>query len=273
MSQASTRQLAVIAGGGGALGQALAIELVRRGPWHIVVADVDLPSAQATVALVQEAGGQGEAAALDVVDPVAWQDLLKTLRSRWPGVDLLVNAAGVCAAGELVGGSIDVWQHVLNVNYYGVLHGCHAVIPAMKQRGSGAVLNVASITGLVSMPSMGAYASSKAAVVALSEALYAELLPTGVSVTVAAPGFFPSALIARGDFADEQLRDMAEELTQQSTLTAEAAARAALDAVGRRQLFAVGSRRSRRLWRLKRLAPAWLTRRIASRYHERRDDG
>lgn len=265
-------QLAVIAGGGGTLGRALALELAGRDAWHIVAADVDLKAAQTTIARVREAGGQGEAALLDVADRGAWQSLVSKLRKEHAGVDLLVNGAGICTAGEVGQQPIDDWQRVLDVNYYGVLYGCLAVIPAMKTRGSGSVLNIASITGLVSMPSMGAYASSKAAVIALSEALYAELLPTGVGVTVAAPGFFPSDLIARGKFADEQLRTMAEELSEHTTLTAEAVAQTALDAVERRQLYAVDGRRSRTFWRLKRLAPNWLTRRIAKRYHKRRDD-
>src|SRR5690606_27759096 len=113
---------------------------------------------------------------------------------------------------------------------------------------------------------MGAYASSKAAVIALSDAMYVEFRPHGVRVTVVAPGFFCTQLVKRCTFALRLDRSQAECLTRTATSNAASVARASLAASRHGRLYVITGSRARWLWRIKRLAPRILFRVIARRY-------
>src|SRR5208283_4693696 len=99
---------------------------------------------------------------------------------------------------------------ILSINLWGVIHGCHFFAPAMVRRGSGHIVNVASAVGLVATEPLGAYATTKFAVVGLSEALREELAPQGVGVTTICPGVIDTPIVrttrARGSYDEEHSR-------------------------------------------------------------------
>jgi short-subunit dehydrogenase len=156
----------------------------------------------------------------------------------------------------------------MEVNFFGVLNGCHTFGPLLVKHAASrpAIINVASIAAFLAPPAMGAYSASKAAVVALTETLYAELRPLGVGVTVVAPGFFRTGLLSRGEFCSDRHRAQAEKLTRASRFTADDVARSALAAAARGRLYCVLGDRARWLWRTKRLAPTSLFRILARSY-------
>jgi len=172
----------------------------------------------------------------------------------------------------VVGGDNADWRRLMDVNFFGVLNGCQILgpllerydhrVPTTKRR----IINVASVAGLLGAPSMGAYCASKAAVMALSEAMYAELRTAGVHVTVVAPGFFHTGLLESGSFCTPRHRAQAERLSRRAAFTADDVARAALVASERGQLYCIIGARARWLWRAKRLAPRVLHRVIARNY-------
>jgi NAD(P)-dependent dehydrogenase (short-subunit alcohol dehydrogenase family) len=273
-------RLAVVTGAASGLGRAFCRELLRQaGPWRVVAVDVDEARGQQTIAdLQQELGGAaGEFHRLDVTDVAAWQDFAESLACRLDQDEqlvpaLLVNNAGVCAAAEVVGGHVGDWRRLMDVNFFGVLNGCQALGPLFDRYADRdptfqrRIINVASVAGLLGAPSMGAYCASKAAVVALSEALYAELRPAGVHVTVVAPGFFRTGLLDSGSFCSPRHRAEAERLARRAAFTADDVARTALAASERGRLYCVLGARARWIWRVKRLAPRVLHRVIASNY-------
>jgi NAD(P)-dependent dehydrogenase (short-subunit alcohol dehydrogenase family) len=291
MSTAVPR-LALVTGAGGGLGRAFCRQLAAAAdPWHIVAADLDVDAANETLAEVRRSErsdrSTGEAVRLDVTDPAAWAALRDRLQRDWPRLDLLVNNAGICTCGETLGARADDWRRVMEVNYFGVLHGCQIMgsmllckteTPTLQPPGSSlqpyasrlqpAIINVASIVGAIAGPSMSAYCASKAAVIALSESLYAELRPVGVHVTIVAPGFFSTGLLDRGTFCTPRHREEAQRLSQNARFTADDVAREALAASARGELYAVVGRRARWLWRFKRLAPRLLQRIVTKRYHQ-----
>ena len=248
--------------------------------------DVDATGAAETIAECLSLGAVGgEVAAFDVTELDAWVALRERLERDWPRLDLLVNNAGVCMSAEVGDGGFAAWRRTIEVNYLGLLAGCHVMTPWLKASAESskapsqnsqlatrnsqpppAIINIASVTAFLPAPAMGAYASSKAAVIALSEAMYAELRPHGVHVTVAAPGFFRTQLLDRGTFTLRRHRAQAEHLTRTAKIDARSVARDALVASQRGRLYVVVGRRARWLWRLKRLAPRLLFRVIASRY-------
>ncbi len=249
------RRHALITGAASGIGRALAVRLARDG-WHVAVCDLDHEGSRETVALVEQAGGTAQAERLDVTLPAEWEALRGRLREQWEQIDLVVNNAGVSGAGEVGSFPLADWRWMLDVNLFGVIHGCHYFVDWLVANPHGGhIVNTASMAATVSAPSMGGYNVSKAAVVSLSETLYAELRHRGVRVTVLCPGFVPTKLLASGRWHRQALRDQAERLFAEARLTADDVAEATLRAMRRRQLYVVLPLRGRIFWRLKRLMP------------------
>jgi NAD(P)-dependent dehydrogenase (short-subunit alcohol dehydrogenase family) len=246
---------AIVTGAGSGLGRALALRLAR-DKWHVAVCDIDLAGAAETAALVERAGGTAQVESLDVTRPEDWAALRDRLQSEWEAVDLLVNNAGVTGAGVIGRFPLDDWRWLLDVNLFGVIHGCHFFVDWLAENPRGGhVVNTASVAGVASAPAMGAYNASKAAVISLSETLYAELRRRGVGVTVVCPGFVRTNLLSGGRWENDGLKRGAEDFFAASRLTPEHVAEATVAAIRRRRLYVVLPLRGRVLWRLKRLMP------------------
>jgi NAD(P)-dependent dehydrogenase (short-subunit alcohol dehydrogenase family) len=254
---------AVITGGGSGLGRAMCLELAAPGA-RILVADVRLDAAEDTAHMVRDRGGEAAALGTDVADP-GQVEKLSLEAARWLGkTDLLVNNAGVVAAGEVGDVPLSDWAWLLDINLRGVVYGCHFFLPAMKRRREGAILNVASLAGLISTPGMAPYNVAKAAVVSLSETLAAELRPYGLGVTVLCPSFVRTSLLSNLRTANPTTRAAAENAFDRSRSSPEDVARAALAAVCNGELYCLPMAEARILWWLKRVAPRFTTRLLGS---------
>jgi NAD(P)-dependent dehydrogenase (short-subunit alcohol dehydrogenase family) len=110
------------------------------------------------------------------------------------GIDIAVNNAGIAALASVEDTTVDAARKMMETNFFGPLRVIQAVLPAMRIRGSGHIINVSSVNGIVGAPFSGAYSASKAALESLSEALAAEVGPLGISVSVIQPGAFHTAI-------------------------------------------------------------------------------
>lgn len=274
----SMANLAIVTGGGGALGRAFALQLARSHVGRLVLVDADEAAAAAVAAAASRSAHEAgradfaaEACAFDVADLPSWQHWEQRWRLHDARLGLLVNAAGMGAAAEACAGDVATWRRVMDVNFWGAVWGCRTLGPWLAESADcrPRIINVASIMAALAPPAMGAYGASKAALVAFTESLAAELRPRGVDVCVALPGFFPSGLLAAGNFAEEPLLREAERLTATSRLSADEVATAALR--GRGRLYVVEGRRARWLRRWKRWAPESFHRVLAARYRRWRD--
>jgi NAD(P)-dependent dehydrogenase (short-subunit alcohol dehydrogenase family) len=127
----------------------------------------------------------------DVADPAAIERLFAETESRFGACEILVNCAGTIDPAPLVETTLDRWQRMFAVNVDGVFLACKRALPSMIQRGSGAIVNVASISGVLGpekFPGFVSYCASKAAVISLTEALAVEVKSTGVRVNAVSPG-------------------------------------------------------------------------------------
>lgn len=248
-----TVSAAVVTGAGSGLGRALALELASRGA-KVVVSDVSLQGADETVSLVRAAGGEAHAMTCDVRDAEAMQALWDAAHEAVGPLDVWVNNAGVAVAGPVGQVSLEDWHWVVDVNMWGMVHGCHVAAPAFAERGRGVIINVASAAGLMATPGMGPYNVSKAAVVSLSETLYGELRSHGVGVTVVCPTFFETNLLDSARATGGQLK-LAGKLMQRSKVQAPDVARAAVDDALAGRLFSVAMRDGRMGWALRRALP------------------
>jgi len=253
----------VVTGAGSGLGAALCDLLAARGA-RIVAADLDLAAATKTAT---RCGAAVHPVQCDVADLGAVERLADETDRLLGGVDLVINNAGVAVVGQVGDVPIADWRWVIDVNLWGVIHGCHVFVPRLRAQRRGHVLNVASAAGVISMPEMAPYNATKAAVVALSETLYADLAGDGVGVSVLCPSFFPTNLTrSPRTSVDAQLHRAAMRLVEQGGWSAEQVARAALDGVDAGTLHVTPQFDVRWAWRLKRLAPTAfqrLSRRVA----------
>jgi NAD(P)-dependent dehydrogenase (short-subunit alcohol dehydrogenase family) len=253
----------VVTGGGGGLGRAFALELAARGA-RLLVTDLRRAAAEETAHEVTQLGGTAEVLDVDVTRYADVESAAETIHRLWGGTDVLINNAGV-AAGGLVGDiPLSDWEWVLRINLWGVIHGCHAFVPRMKAQRAGFVLNVASNAGIASLPEMASYNVSKAAVISLTETLYAELAPFGIQVSVLCPTFFRTNLMDSFRAPSDRQRALAEAAFARSTSNARDVARAGLQGLEKGRLIVVPQLEGKLVWWAKRFVPRlyhWVLRR------------
>jgi NAD(P)-dependent dehydrogenase (short-subunit alcohol dehydrogenase family) len=180
---------AVITGAAGGIGRAIAVSLARRG-CHLALSDVDEAGMAGTEDLVRAHGVRVTRHRLDVADRVAvagFPARVAAEHSNRPGVDLLVNNAGVAVGGTFEQVSEHDFEWLFEINFWGVVRMTRAFLPALRVSGDSRVVNLSSVFGLVAPPEQVAYAASKFAVRGFSEALRHELEGSGVGVTVVHP--------------------------------------------------------------------------------------
>lgn len=250
---------AVVTGAGSGIGRAFALELARRGG-QVVCADIDRARAEETVAMIVEIGGTAWPVRCDVSDPDQVDSLAEAAAERFDRpVNLVINNAGVGIGGSPVGDiPLEDWDWALGVNLWGVVYGCHIFAPILREKGGG-IINVGSTASFAAAPLMGPYNVSKAAVLALSETLSAELSGTGVTVTVLCPTFVKTN-VARDGRISGPSSDLAETMMKWTGYSPDRIARSTLDAHDAGRLYVVPQIDARLIWQLKRHAPTTYTR-------------
>ncbi|MEM9071651.1 MAG: SDR family oxidoreductase [Myxococcota bacterium] len=246
---------AVVTGAGSGLGRALADEIASRGG-RLVISDIHEENLAETADKLRRQGAEVHSAVCDVsrVDEV--RELAELAELHLGPIDLLCNNAGVAVGGGFESISLEDWEWIVGINLWGVIYGCRAFLPAMRKRGSGHILNVASAAGLLRAPNMTAYNVTKVGVVGLSETLYAEYKPHGVHVGVLCPTFFRTNIMenSRGE-EDPKMKHLVGKWMDRSKVQAKEVAQSALRAMDERELYIVPMRDGRMMWRMKRAAP------------------
>jgi NAD(P)-dependent dehydrogenase (short-subunit alcohol dehydrogenase family) len=155
-----------------------------------MLADIETDALAAAVDSLRDFGPDVRGVTCDVADPVSVERAAEASYEAFGKVHVVCNNAGVAGGGGIDNISLDTWRWVLDVNVMGVLHGIHAFLPHIRAHGEGGhIVNTASMAGLQSGLGFSPYATSKFAVVAMSEGLARQLEPFGIGVTVLCPGF------------------------------------------------------------------------------------
>jgi NAD(P)-dependent dehydrogenase (short-subunit alcohol dehydrogenase family) len=185
-----TGKVAVITGGGRGIGKALAQALAREGV-RVAIGDLDRVAAERAAA---EIGGLG--LALDVTDLAGFTAFLDQVEVRLGPIDILVNNAGIMPITPLEQESAASVARQLEINVRAVIHGTQEAMRRMRPRGSGHIVNIASLAGKGGYPGLATYSATKHAVVGLCEAVRFELKGSGVEVSCVMPGIVNTELTA-----------------------------------------------------------------------------
>lgn len=247
----SDSKVVLITGGGAGLGAAMARRFAAAG-WTAVLADLELARAQA---VADELGGRSLAVQMDVTAEADWQRVAAEISEKLGPVDVLINSAGVAVAGSLEDTSIEDWRWVLDIDLMGVVIGCKTYAPAMRQRGCGHIINVASFAGFAAAPGINAYGTAKAGVIAMSEMLRAELAGSGVQVSVLCPAFVKTRLTETMRAPDASYQKRVERWMSNSGVTAEDVAAVVYRAIERPRFMLLTHANTRWIHRMRRWLP------------------
>lgn len=180
-------RVALVTGGSRGLGLVLARELVRNGA-RVAICARDPAEVARAAADLRSRGGEVLELIGDVTQPEAVQRMIREVRDGLGTIDVLINNAGIIQVGPIELQSEQDFEDAMQVHFWGPLRTMLAVLPEMRARRSGRIVNVASIGGKIAVPHMAPYCASKFALVGLSSALRAELSRDGVFVTTVCPG-------------------------------------------------------------------------------------
>ncbi|MET4925289.1 SDR family oxidoreductase [Streptomyces sp. PSRA5] len=204
-------QLVLVTGAASGIGRATAFAFAESGA-RVVVVDRDAEGAARTAEMARLIGApRAWAETVDVGDEEAMEKLAEKVASEYGTVDVLVNNAGIGLSGPFLDTTSEDWKKVLDVNLWGVIHGCRIFGGQMAARGQGGhIVNTASAAAYQPSRALPAYSTSKAAVLMLSECLRAELAGQGIGVSAICPGFVNTGITATARFtgvsAEEERR-------------------------------------------------------------------
>ncbi|MGW1813218.1 SDR family oxidoreductase [Streptomyces sp. NPDC002125] len=231
-------QLVLVTGAASGIGRATALSFAAAGA-RVVAVDLDAEGAARTAESALAAGATDAwAEVVDVGDEKAMEHLAEKVATEYGVVDVLVNNAGIGLSGSFFDTTAEDWRKVLDVNLWGVIHGCRVFGSRMTARGQGGhIVNVASAAAYQPSLALPAYSTSKAAVLMLSECLRAELAGKSIGVSAICPGFVNTGITATAHFAgadeteEARLRERTAKLYARRNYPAEKVAHAILEAV------------------------------------------
>ncbi|GAA3754125.1 glucose 1-dehydrogenase [Microbacterium kribbense] len=195
--------VAVVTGAGQGIGRAIALRLADDGA-QVVAADLNLDTARDTASHLG-AGGLG--VRMDVTDPTSVDEVVAHVAGRYGRIDVLVNDAGWDRAGPFVDSDRADWRRVVDIDLFGVLNTCRAVLPLMHEAGGGRIVNIASDAGRVGSSGEAVYAAAKGGVIAFTKTIARESARYGVTANCVSPGPTDTALFAGVTAGNEHLRD------------------------------------------------------------------
>ncbi|HYB18094.1 MAG TPA: SDR family oxidoreductase [Streptosporangiaceae bacterium] len=270
MTNLFTDKVAIVTGGGSGIGEALCLELARRGA-RVVVADINPQNARRVAAAI---GSQATASTVNVAIEPDVTRLVEDTAAAHGRLDYMFNNAGFAIGGDVRDLTLDHWRRVLDVDLYGVLYGMYAAYQIMARQGFGHIVNTSSVAAFAPAPGNAPYCTAKHALVGLSTSVRLEGADLGVKVSCVCPGFVRTNVYQNAEVVNMTLpADMTREQAAGAPAKMMEPARAAqviLDGVARNRALIVFPASMRWAWRALRLFPRLADRRLLQQMRQDR---
>jgi NAD(P)-dependent dehydrogenase (short-subunit alcohol dehydrogenase family) len=256
----------VVTGAAGGIGRAVAVALAKRGA-NLAVADVNATGVEETAELVRREGREATAHVVDVSDKEQMRAFTEAVIEAHGAAHVLVNNAGVTVASSFSSHTLEDFEWLMGINFWGVIYGCHFFLPHLVVQPEAHIVNISSIFGIVGVPHQSSYCASKFGVRGFTESLAAELRGSSVGVTVVHPGGVNTNIVrdARGeDFGPGRTRKAVADFFATKTMSCEKAAEHIVRGIEKNRQRVLFTPESHVLDALKRLAPS-VTQRVLAR--------
>jgi 3-oxoacyl-[acyl-carrier protein] reductase len=204
-------RVVLVTGSSRGIGAEVAVKAAAEGAVVAVHYHRSVEGAEATVARVRAAGSEAEAFAADIADGAQAERLVERVIGHFGRLDALVNNAGRTQVGPFLEIEPADWDEVIRTDLTATFHTCRAALPSMVERGSGAIVNIASRLAQMGVPETAAYSAAKAGIIGLTRALAREFGPRGIRVNAVAPGVTVTGMTTELVDSEEgrrRLRDM-----------------------------------------------------------------
>ncbi len=233
-------KIVVVTGAGSGIGRALALQLAAQGA-QLALCDINETNLQKTVEIASAHGVKVYSAAVDVSKRDAFQTFADNVARALGNASVIINNASVALSQNVEGMDRKDFEWVLNINFWGVVNGCEAFLPQLRQQKDAHIVNISSIFGIIGVPSQSAYNASKFAVKGFTEALRQELNGSNIHVTCVHPGGIKTNIARNarvhndmfGRVAD--VKKLAADFDRLAATTAEEAARQIVRAIENNQ--------------------------------------
>jgi len=268
-------KIAIVTGAASGIGKGLCEELAGRGA-KVVATDINEEMLQSTVASIKGASHPVRAEKQDVTDYDAFKKLVEDTVAREGRLDYIFNNAGIAIVGEVRDTTIDHWRKVLDVNLNGVVYGSVLAYQQMVKQGSGHIVNLASVEGLMPFPTTVSYVTSKFGVMGLSEGMWVEGKDLGVKVSVVCPGFVSTPIFDVSDavgFEKQTWREEALTPWERFAISPEGCAQVILKGVEKNKPIITVTVMAKIMWWLTRISPTFVMNKARKDYNQWRDKG
>ncbi|MFO1391549.1 MAG: SDR family oxidoreductase [Agitococcus sp.] len=233
-------KIVVVTGAGSGIGRALALQLAAQGA-QLALCDVNDTNLQKTVDIAAAHGVKVYSATVDVSKRDAVQTFADNVARALGNASVIINNAGVALSQNVEAMNRQDFEWVLNINFWGVVNGCEAFLPQLRQQKDAHIVNISSIFGIIGVPSQSAYNASKFAVKGFTEALRQELNGSNIHVTCVHPGGIKTNIARNARVHNDMfgraadVKKLAADFDRLAATTAEEAARQIVRAIERNQ--------------------------------------
>ncbi len=233
-------KIVVVTGAGSGIGRALALQLAAQGA-QLALCDVNETNLQKTVDIAAAHGVKVYSATVDVSKRESVQTFADNVARALGNASVIINNAGVALSQNVEAMNRQDFEWVLNINFWGVVNGCEAFLPQLRQQKDAHIVNISSIFGIIGVPSQSAYNASKFAVKGFTEALRQELNDSNIHVTCVHPGGIKTNIARNARVHNDMfgraadVKKLAADFDRLAATTAEEAARQIVRAIERNQ--------------------------------------
>ena len=233
-------KIVVVTGAGSGIGRSLALQLAAQGA-QLALCDVNETNLQKTVEIASAHGVKVYSAVVDVSKRDAFGTFAGNVARALGNASVIINNAGVALSQNVENMDRNDFEWVLNINFWGVVNGCEAFLPQLRQQKDAHIVNISSIFGIIGVPSQSAYNASKFAVKGFTEALRQELTNSNIHVTCVHPGGIKTNIARNGRVHNDMfgrvadVKKLAADFDKLAATTSEEAARQIVRAIENNQ--------------------------------------